>query len=232
MRTGYCSIGILISITLLLVASNHAFAMQNPPSAPPEPKEEFIVLVPVRDVAEIQRDIESADKAQTAAGEAERTAQDQRSSVASLLEEKKQAIAANKEKLKAAKQQKNDTEVSLLTADGKALERDKDLLDQQQALRDAEISLAQKQNELAMLTKQALDLEKQLAGKRADQTVSNVSKPDLARTARRLVDFEKTTLEAQKKVADKQADVADAGKKVIEHRLKTLEAQQNIYGGK
>ncbi len=232
MRNRYFAIGFLLSMFLTLPAVQQARGAQDTAQPAPEPKEEFLTLVPQRDAAEIQRDIESADKDRTAAGEAERIAQDKRSAVASLLEAKKQAIADNKEKLKAAKKEKKETEISLLTAEGKALDRDKDLLDQQEALRDAEIGLAQARNELATVSKQALDLETQLATRRSEQTGTSVNKPDLARAARQLVDLEKTTLEAQKRVAEKQGAVADWSKKVAERRLKTLEAQQNIYGGK
>jgi hypothetical protein len=77
-----------------------------------------------------------------------------------------------------------------------------------------------------------LDFERQLAQKRVEQGGSVESKSDQARTARGLLDMEKATLDAQKKAADKQGEVADGLKKIIAHRLKTLEAQQNIYGGK
>jgi hypothetical protein len=232
MRTQFQSIVFPILIAFLLTAGRPLIAVQNPPAEAKKPADQFLVLVPARDVADIQRDVDSTDRDRTAAGEAERMAQDQRSSLITRIEEKKQAIAANKEKLKAAKKDKNEAEIPLLTAEGKALDRDKDLLEQQLALRDAEISYSRARNELATATKQALDFERQLAQKRVEQGGAGESKSDQARAARWLIDMERATLDAQKKAADKQGEVADGLKKVVAHRLKTLEAQQNIYGGK
>jgi hypothetical protein len=232
MRKQFQSIVLLISIAFLLTAGRRLMAGQNPPDEAKKPAEQFLVLIPARDVADIQRDVESADRDRTAAGDAERLAQDQKSSLVTLIEEKKQAIAVNKDKLKAAKKDKNEAEIPLLTAEGKSLDRDKELLDQQLALREAEIILARARNEFASTTKQALDFERQLAQKRADQGVAAASKSDQARAARLLLDLEKATLEAQKKAADKQGEITDGLKKAIDHRLKTLEAQQNIFGGK
>jgi hypothetical protein len=232
MRRQIHTIAFLISMTFLLAAAVQMVSAQNPPEDTKKTEDQFLLLVPVRDATDIQRDVDSADRDRTAAGDAERIALDQRSSLLMQIEDKKRAIAENKEKLKAAKKDKKEADIPLLTSEGKALDRDKDLLDQQLALRDAEISYARTRNEFATVSKQALDFERQLAQRRADQGGTNANKSDLARASRALVDLEKTTLTAQKKAADKQGEVADGLKKVIEHRLKTLEAQQNIYAGK
>lgn len=224
---------------ILLLAGSQSFAAQMPPSqvtAMPSiassPKDKFLMLVPPRDITEIQRDIESAEQDRTAAAEAERTAQEQRAASVARIEEKKLAIAANKDKLKVAKREKKESEILLLETEKNALNRDKNLFEQREGLRDAEIDLARKRSELSILMKQAFDLERQLALKRADQTGDDISGPDGAREARLLIDLEKASLEAQKNVADKQGEVAGSAKKVIVRQLKTLEAQQNIYAGR
>ena len=190
------------------------------------------MLVPQRNVEEIQRDIDSADQARTAATEAERTTQEQRSSAIAMIAEKKRAISANKDKLKIAKREKNESEKLVLTTEGKTLRRDLDLLEQREAIRGAEIELARKRNELATLTKQALDLERQLVLKRTELAETSARGTDSDRIARVLIDLEKATLEAQKKAADKQSEVADGTRSVVGRRLKTLQARQNIYSGK
>jgi hypothetical protein len=233
----YC-IKFLFSATLLLAGSQLLAAQMLPsqmtetPSISSSPKDKFLMLVAPRDVAEIQRDIESAEQARLAAAEAERTAQEQRAASAARSEEKKLAIAANKDKLKAAKREKKESEILLLETEKKALNRDKHLFEQREGLRNAESDLAGKRGELSILIKQAFDLERQLALKRAEQTGSDISGPDGAREARLLIDLEKASLEAQKNVADKQGEVASSAKKVIVRQLKILEAQQNIYAGK
>ncbi len=231
----YRMIGFVI-LTIILPVSSQLYAAQMPPmSAPiiaPPPLDKFLMLVPQRDANEIQGDIEWAERDRASASEAERAAQEQRIAVAAKIEEKKQAIATNKDRLKIAKKDKNAAETLILTTEIKALNRDKDLFEKREALRDAEIDLAKKRGELAILMKQALDLERQMTLKRAEQTEISSGGLDAARTARILIDLEKGTLEAQKKVADKQGDVADSAKKVVVRQLKTLEAQRNIYAGK
>jgi hypothetical protein len=241
MHIPYRVLGFPISAAVLLAASQLSIAGQMPPGAASEQappsvsspaQDKFLMLVQPRDTAEIQRDIESAEQSRMAATEAEGTAKEQRSAAAARIEEKKQAISANKDRLKTAKNAKNESEILLLKTEGKALERDKNLYEEREALRDAEIDLAIKRKELASLMRQAFDLERQLAIKRVEQPETGVSGPETARVARVLIDLEKATLEMQKKVADKQSEVADGAKKVVERQLKTLEAQQNIYAGK
>ncbi len=241
MHRSRCFLGYVISIAILFAVNPLSSAAQMPPGAAVQeastsvvapPQDKFLMLVQSRDTAEIQRDIEQADQARTSASEAEKVAKEQKSQAAARIEEKKQAISVNKDKLKAAKKAKNEAETLLLKTEENALKRDKDLYEERESLRDAEIDLAVKRKELASLMKQAYDLELQLAIKRGEQPVTSVSGPESARAARVLVDLEKATLEMQKKVADKQGEVADGAKKVADRQLKTLEAQRNIYGGK
>jgi hypothetical protein len=223
-------VAFFVFMAVFLLASLLSIAAQNPPSAT-ESADQFLTFVTAREVSEIQRDLESMEQVRTSAMDSERTAQEQRSSIAVNIEKNKQAIAANKDRLKTAKKEKNASQVTVLTSEGKALERDKDLLEKQQTLRDSEINLAKMRGELATLMKQSFDVERQLALKRTEQTETGTTKADLVRAARRLVDLEQATLLAQKKVVDKQGEVDDGVKKVLENKLKTLEAQRNIYGG-
>ncbi|MBP1623080.1 MAG: hypothetical protein H6Q07_1100 [Acidobacteria bacterium] len=221
-------------LALIFPAAGQSFvaAQTQPEVAVSETTERFLTLVAPRQIAEIDRDIESADQAQTVAIEAEQRAQEQRSLAAARIQETRKLIDANTERRKAAKREGKQSEAAVLKTEEKALQREKDMLEQREALRDAEINLARRRNELAILSKQALDLERQLALKRQGQTDASVSSPESARAARPLIDLERTVLEAQKRVADKQGEVAKGAKKVTDRQLRTLEAQQNIYGGR
>lgn len=222
----------LFFLCFFFTASLWTAGTQSQANAASDSTEQFLTLVPPRPQTEIQRDIELTDQVRSAAVEAERAAREQRTLAATRLEEKKKAISSNKDKLKIARRENKESEVLVLTTEGKALERDKELLEQREALRDAEINLAIRRNELATLTKRALDLELQLAEKRAQQPEASVSTPESARAARILVDMERAVLEAQKRAAQKQDEVADGAQKVIDRQLKTLQAQIDIYGGK
>ena len=123
MHNRYRRIGLLFSAAVIIAASQLLFAAQMLPGTVPQTgygtmtqaEERSIMLVPQRSVEEIQRDIDSADQAGTAATEAERTAQEQRSSATAMIAEKKRAISANKDKLKIAKREKNESEKLVLT---------------------------------------------------------------------------------------------------------------------
>ncbi|MDI9612524.1 MAG: hypothetical protein QM330_05600 [Acidobacteriota bacterium] len=195
-------------------------------------QDRFLMLIQPRDLGEIDRDIEMASQLEIAATEAERVAQAGRSASKSRIDEKKQMLSANKDKMKAAKNAKNQSEVLLLESERKALERDKRLHEERESLRAAEIDLARKRAELASRMKQAFDLERQLAVKRGEQSDINVSGPKTARAANVLIDLERATLEMQKKVASSQADVANRAQKVVDRQLKTLTAQQKVFGGR
>lgn len=233
MRISYLFTLIMLSVCLASPSGFTAAYPQMPPdSALSESTDSFLTLVPPRQIEEIENEMENADQARVIAIEAQRMAEQQRAAAAGKLQEIKKAIGANKERQKAAKRENKQGDLVLLKTEAKGLEREKKLMEERESLRDAEIELARKRNELATLTKQALELERQLALKRAGQMQTSVTGPESARAARVLIDLELGVLEAQKKVADKQGEVADGAKRVVERQLNTLRAQQNIYGGR
>ena len=227
------SLGIIAAAMFMAIFQQPVIAQSKPVNPVNADKNEpFLTFIPPRNAAEIKRLIDLSDQEKKKAAENERTALDQRVVIAAKIEEKKQAIAANKEKQKAAKQEKKDSDALLLATQGKALAREKDMLERRASLRDAEIILARTKSELANLKGQALDMERQLSLTRAEQTGSTLNGVEQARYARRVLDTEKVALEALKRVAQKESDVANASKKVINKQISMLEAQQAIYGGK
>ena len=191
--------------------------------------DQFLVLVPVRDVAEIQRDFDAAEQFRLAAVEAQDTATQQRSDGAKRVEQIKSDIASNKERRAGARVEKNAAAAVALEREGENLERQRNLLNQRQELRDAEINLAKMRVELATLTKQQFDLERQLAMKRMEWSDSSGDRD--SKMAQSILSLERDTLNAQKKVADKQGQVADGSKNVVNRQLKTLEAQRKLNEG-
>ena len=166
----------LIFSTFLCAALAQEYAVaQMLPDVAVQTSDRFLRLVPMREVTEIQRDIEAAEQARLAAVDAERIAQEERTAAAKLIDEKKQAININKDRQKAAKRDKNNAEMLVLGTEGKALERDKDMLEEREALRDAEIDLSRKRIELATLAKQALELEQQLIAKRIQLPIASTA---------------------------------------------------------
>ena len=221
------------SLRLVFIALFAAFVpvagAQTPSDSKVSVTDRFLVLVPVREVADIQRDFDVAEQARLEATDAQQTATQQRSVAATRVDQIKSAITSNKDRRASAKVEKNASEVVALEREGKDLERQKRLLDQRQELRDAEINLAKMRVDLATLRKGEFDLERQLAVKRMEWTGSAADKD--SKTAETLLSLERDTLNAQKKVAQKQGDVAQGSKSVVDRQLKTLEAQRKLNSG-
>ena len=108
----------------------------------------------------------------------------------------------------------------------------KELLERRRSLREAEIDLERKRGEAADLSRKALELELQLVLKRMERTPRLLSAAEKASFDQVVGDLQRRTLEAQRSQAAKAADVADREKKIVEHRLAILQAQQKIIGGR
>jgi|WetSurMetagenome_2_1015567.scaffolds.fasta_scaffold820883_1 hypothetical protein len=96
MLSPYSFIRSLIAATILLAIGQQTMAGQSTPNTDLSTTDRFLMLVPERDTADIQRDIDSAEQDQAIASEAEKVALEQRSKAAAKIEEKKQSILTNK----------------------------------------------------------------------------------------------------------------------------------------
>jgi hypothetical protein len=192
----------------------------------------FLVAVPIRDTVEIHRDLAEAAQAKTEAEQGRMSAERLRSSAEARLARKDGEIDGIKAREKTAKSQKQAGEIAALEAERKAAEREKDLIKRRQSLRQAEIELEKKRTELADISRQALELELQLAVRRLDQErAGNPGGPAGARNRQVLGDLEKRTLEVQRQEVDKSKEVADRRKEIIKRRLEILEAQRKFVTG-
>lgn len=215
-----------IGAVALLLAAAPAAAAQTTMAA-----DSFLALVPPRDVSEIDADIAAAEADRASAAREEENALSLRSGSDARIQVKKREISAADGRKNLAKREKQDAQVAALEAEKKALEREKTLMERRKSLREAEIDLAKKRAELAALTRQSLDLEKELMLKRAEHGGVGGGGPQAARANQILFDLEKATLEAQRKRADKAGEVTDREKRVVERRIQILEAQRSVISG-
>jgi len=218
-----------IWLALLLIAPAAAAAQVGTPAS--IASDSFLALVPPRDLAEIRRDIVSAEQARMVAAEAEQLADRLRTGAEVRIEAKKRAIAATKDRKNISKRERRDAEVAALEAERKALEREKDLLERRKSLRNAEIDLSKRRIDLATLDRQALELEHQLMLKRAERATVASGTADAVRLDQVTFDLERAALEAMKQRAEREREVADREKQVIDRRLKILEARRNLVRG-
>lgn len=222
-----CARTSLLLVTALLVGGQ-ALTAQAPAVSG---FDSFIMLVPPRDSNAIKKQIRAAAEAGGAAEKARQQAETMRLGASSRIEFKKVEIVRIKERISLAKKEGREADRVGLEAERKAAEREIELLKRREELRDAETILETKRAEFAGLTKQALELELQLAVRRAGRRRGPVGGAGGASLDRVIGELEKQTLEAQRAQAASSIEVSDQEIQVLDRRLEMLDAQQKVLGG-
>jgi hypothetical protein len=220
---------VLLLLSLLLGPS--ALVAQSK-STPATGFDSFIMLVPPRDSMTVKKQLRSAVDAAAQAEIRRQQAETMRLGATARIEAKKVEIVRIKERVDLAKRENRDADRLGLEAERKAAEREIELLKRREELRQSEIELEIERAELAGLTKKALELELQLAIRRAGRSRAPVGGAGGASLDRVIGELEKQTLEAQRAQAASNIDVADREIRMIDRRLELLDAQQRVLGGK
>jgi hypothetical protein len=223
--THHCARIPLFAIALLVVGQLSAQAPA------PSGFDSFVMLVPPRDTNTIKKLVRASEQEVAAADKTRQQAETMRLGATSRIEFKKVAIVRLKERIALAKKEGREADRVGLEAERKAAEREIDLLKRREELRDAEAMLETQRSELASLTKQSLELELQLARRRASRRRTTLGAAGAASLERVIGELEKQTLEAQRAQAASSMDVADQEIRVIDRRLDLLDAQQKVLGG-
>lgn len=226
----------LLTLTFLalpgsLMAQKKAAKKPAPVVAATSGFDSFLLLVPPRDTVSIKRSLRAATEAEMLAETRRRQAETMRLGARHRIESKKVEIVRIKERVNIAKKEKREADRVGLEAERKAAEREIDLLEVREELRQAETDLEAKRAELAGLTRTALQLELQLATRRAGRSRAPVGGAGGASLDRVIGELEKQTLEAQRAQAVSTFEVSDGEIKVIDRRLDLLDAQQRVLSG-
>lgn len=200
-------------------------------SAPSSGFDSFIMLVPPRDTVTIKKSLKMANEAEAQAETRRQQAETMRLGARSRIESKKVEIGRLKERIGVAKKENREVDRLGMDAERKAAEREIDLLRRREELRQSETDWEAKRAELAALTGKALQLELQLATRRAGRLRTPVGGAGGASLDRVIGELEKQTLEAQRSQAASSIEVADREITVIDRRLELLDAQQRVLGG-
>lgn len=192
----------------------------------------FLLLVTPRDTVSIKKSLRTAGESGTLAENRRQQAETMRLGARARIEAKKVEIIRIKERVALAKRENREADRAGLEAERKAAEREIDLLKVREELRQAETDLETKRAELAGVTHKALQLELQLATRRAGRSRAPVGGAGGASLDRVIGELEKQTLEAQRVQAASSVDVAGREIRVIDRRLDLLEAQQRVLSGK
>jgi hypothetical protein len=146
---------------------------------------------------------------------------------------KKQEISTIDARIKLADKQKAETDKITFTAEKKVAERQKEFLERREALHDAEIDQAKAAKQRASAEQKALELELQLAGRRADRARVGPSDPTLALQHDAVIrELERKTLEAQRQQAEAAKDVASRDQDIAKRRLDLYQAQMAAGGNR
>jgi hypothetical protein len=218
-----------VLMVLAVLAGSQPLAAQ---ARAPSGFDSFIMLVPPRDSNAIKKLVRASVLNRAAAEKARHQAETMRLGASSRIEFKKVAIVRLKERISLAKKDGREADRVGLEAERKAAEREIDLLRRREELRDAETLLETKRAELASLTQQALELELQLAKRRATRRRATLGAAGAASLEQVIGELEKQTLEAQRAQAASSMDVSDQEIRVIDRSLDLLDAQQKVLGGK
>ena len=203
-----------------------------PPAAAPTGFDSFLLLVAPRDTATIKKSLKAAVEAEELAGTRRGQAETMRLGSLASIEAKKVQIGRLKERINAAKKENREADRLGMEAERKASEREIELLKGREELRRAEIDFEIRRGDLAALTAKSLQLELQLATRRAGRLRTPVGGAGGASLDRVIGELEKQTLEAQRDQAASSIDVARTEMVVLNRRLELLDAQQRVLGGK
>ncbi|HWN19352.1 MAG TPA: hypothetical protein VNO19_10600 [Gemmatimonadales bacterium] len=203
-----------------------------PQAAAPTGFDSFLLLVPPRDTVTIKKNLKAASEAETQAETRRGQAETMRLGALASIESKKVQIGRLKERISAAKKENREADRLGMEAERKASEREIELLKGREELRRAEIEFEISRADLAALTAKSLQLELQLAVRRAGRLRTPGGGAGGASLDRVIGELEKQTLEAQGDQAASSIEVAKTEMAVINRRLELLDAQQRVLGGK
>lgn len=193
----------------------------------------FVEILTPRSTDRIQRAIEAAKLDQREADAEYNEQEGLEGQVKAMVEVKKQEVSTLDAQRKLAEKSKQEAEVATFEAEKKDAERHKQFLEKRVSLHQAEKDAAKARKNLAESTEKALELELQLANRRADR--DRTSATDAAATMRSenvIRDLERKVLEAQRLEAEREKQVADKHQGIAKRRLELYQAQVAAGGNR
>lgn len=158
-------------------------------------------------------------------------AQAEREKTKGMLAASKQEISSIDSKRKVAEKNKEEGEKVALQAEKKDAERHKQFLERRLDLHEAEIDRAKAIQKLAVTMTSALQMEQQLATRRAGRAQTSASDPAGAqRQDVVIIELEGKGLEAKRQQAEAEKQVADKDVDLAKRRLELHKAQISAAG--
>jgi hypothetical protein len=193
----------------------------------------FVEILSPRPADRIRREIEEAKVDQREAEAEFSDRQGLEEQVKAMVEVKKQEVSTLDAQRKLAEKSKQEGEAATFEAEKKDAERHKQFLEKRVSLHQAEKDAARARKNLAEATQKALELELQLANRRADR--GRTGSTDAAASMRHenvIRELERKVLEAQRAQADREKEVADKHQDIAKRRLELYQAQAAAGGNR
>lgn len=195
------------------------------------PADPYMVVVPVRSAQEIATDLENATVTRQLAIHRNMQAVERLKQIASAIESRESSIDDIKDRKDDAEDDNRRSEEKSLKIEEKANKKAIDLLKRLKSLREAEVDVAESEEDHADLMILVLQRESDLQQKRSEYNWPTIAGTgDLSRnTASQVLnELEVDFLELQKDLASATQNVASKQKKVVEQRMKLHEAQADL----
>jgi hypothetical protein len=193
----------------------------------------FVEILTPRSADRLRQEIEEAKLDQREAEADVRERQGLEDQVKAMVEVKKQEASTLDAQRKLAEKSKQEAEAASFEAEKKDAERHKQFLEKRVSLHQAEKDAAKARKSLAEATQKALELELQLANRRAER--DRTASTDAAGAMRHenvIRELERNVLEAQRAQADREKQVADKHQDIARRRLELYQAQSAAVGGR
>jgi chromosome segregation ATPase len=191
----------------------------------------FVDVLPTRSSERIQALLDNAVALRRDGVTELANAQAEREKTKGLVASSKQEISSIDSKRKVAEKNKEEGEKVALQAEKKDAERRKQFLERRLDLHEAEIDRAKAIQKLATTMTSALQMEQQLAVRRAERAHTAASDPAGARRQDAvIVELEGKGLEAKRMQAEAEKQVADKDVDLAKRRLELHKAQISAAG--
>ena len=193
----------------------------------------FVEILTPRSTDRIRRAIEEAKLDQREAETEYREQQGLESQVKAMVDVKKQEVSTLDAQRKLAEKSKQEAEVASFAAEKRDAERHKQFLEKRVSLHQAEKDAARARKNLGEASQRALELELQLADRRADRDRTASTDPGATMRHENVVrELERKVLEAQRTEADREKQVADRHQDIAKRRLELYQAQAAATGNR
>jgi hypothetical protein len=213
---------------LFIILVPAAASAQGPGAVVVTPVDTFMLIVPVRPVDEIKKDIDMIQAYRSRSKARLYDAKDQVLRIGKLIEVKEKEIEMLESRAETADKEKKEAEVTALKTQIAGVEMIRDLLKRRKDMRSADVDAAEAATDYSQAAEETYARELALAKKRQERTAqagAGGNRVSLAATDQVIREFESSVLESQVDMLKKQEKAASLERDLVEQQIKLAEEQ-------